>query len=184
MAASVTPLPDVRPVHLVDRRGRDRSVSELTTLVHLCLMVVDARRPAAARALAPVVARIDRVLAGSDCVVGALVVGAPPEVAPDVVGDRRLVVFADPDGTAAGALGATEAPALLWVTPLPAVRRVVPGWDPPAWRAVLAELARALAWTRPLVPVPDDPPPFPAEPVAGVRRAAPQEDVHAAPTAA
>lgn len=79
---------------------------------------------------------------------------------------QRVAVFADPDGTAAAALGVTAGPALVWVSTEPAVRAAVAGWDGATWRPVVAALARKLAWTRPLMPAPGDPEPSPARPFA------------------
>lgn len=76
-----------------------------------------------------------------------------------------MALLADPDGSVAQALGIGGAPALLWVSTEPAVEALVEGWDPSAWRAVLGDLARKMAWTKPLVPAPGDPPPMPAQPL-------------------
>ena len=34
------------------------------------------------------------------------------------------------------------------------------GWDPSAWSDTVERLAKEMAWTRPLIPSPGDPPPF------------------------
>lgn len=160
---------DLASVVLRDAKGPARTVDDLTTLFDLCLVVLDARRPAALEALRPVLERIDGVLSGSDAVVGALVVGAADaREATEALGPAvaaHVRVFVDPDGTAARALGVGGTPALVWVAPAPEVAGLAEGWDPPAWRRVLVDLAAKLRWTRPLVPAPGDPWPFPAEPL-------------------
>ncbi len=155
---------DVGSVKLRTRQGRERTIDDLTTLFDLCLVVLDARRPSAYEPLLPVVERIDAVLSGADCTVGVLLVGAEAGDAEALLGRlaHQVAVFADPDAEAAEALGLSGTPALLWITTAPEVGGVVEGWDPRAWRSVLDHLARKLAWARPLLPLPGDPPAFPA----------------------
>ena len=165
---------DLHDVRLYNRLGQTRPLSALTTLFDLCLVVVDGRRPGQLRALRRLLERIDASLSGADCTVGLLAVGVDWKEAVAVAGPlaERMAIFADPDAAAAQALGIRRAPALLWVSTEPAVRGLLEGWEPSAWRAVLTELARKLAWTRPLIPAPGDPPPVPAQPLAALRVAA------------
>lgn len=155
---------DVGSVKLRTRQGRERTVDDLTTLFDLCLVALDARRPSAYEPLLAVVERIDAVLSGADCTVGVLLVGGEEGDAEAVLGRlaRHVAVFADPDGEAAEGLGLSGTPALLWITTAPDVGGVVEGWDPLAWRSVSTSWARKLAWARPLLPLPGDPPAFPA----------------------
>ena len=122
----------------------------------------------------PVIERIDRVLSGSDCTVGVLMVGADEEEALTALGplSRQVAVFVDRDGHAARALGVQGTPALLWITTEPKLAGRVEGWDPPAWKQVMDGLARRLAWVRPLMPGPGDPAPFPARPLQGLGQVA------------
>lgn len=165
---------DIASISLATPAGQVRTVGGLTTLFDLCLAVVDGVRPGQARTLEPVIDRIDRTLSGADCTVGVLAVGVDATDAANMLGPlaQRVAVLADPDGTAAAALGVTAGPALVWVTTEPAVRAAVAGWDGATWRPVLAELARKLAWTRPLMPAPGDPEPLPGRPFA-IANAAP-----------
>ena len=158
---------DLASVVLRDAKGLAKTVDDLTTLFDLCLVVLDARRPATLEALRPVLERVDGVFSGSDAVVGAVVVGTDARKATEALGPAaaHVRVFVDPDGTAARALGVGGTPALVWVAPAPEVAGLAEGWDPPAWRRVLVDLAAKLRWTRPLVPTPGDPWPFPAEPL-------------------
>ena len=159
---------DIASIRLATPAGRLSTVGQLTTLFDLCLVVVDGLHPAQARTLEPVIDRIDGTLSGADCTVGVLAVGIDATDAATMLGPlaERVAVFADPDGAAAAALGVTAGPALVWVTTEPAVRAAVAGWDGATWRPVLAELARKLAWTRPLMPAPGDPDPLPGRPFA------------------
>lgn len=157
---------DLGTARLYSRTDRARTIDELTTLFDLCLVVVDAHRPAQLAVLAPLVERLDRSLGDADCTFGLLVVGADTGEALALAGPLadRVPVFADPETTAAPVLGLTGAPALVWVDTQPALRGVVVGWDAHQWRPVLAELARKLAWTKPLMPAPGDPASMAAQP--------------------
>ncbi len=159
---------DVASVMLRNRQGRERTLDDLTTLFDLCLVVLDARRPSSYEPLLPVLERIDAVLSGADCTVGVLLVGAGETDVDAALGPlaRQVAVFVDPDGHTAEALGLGGTPALVWVTTAPEIGGVVEGWEPQAWRAVLDRLARKLVWSRPLLPQPGDPGPFPARPFA------------------
>jgi hypothetical protein len=157
---------DVATVRLVDSLGKARTIDDLTTLFDLCLVVVDGRRPAQLQRLAPVIDRLDRTLGDADCTLAILAVGIEINQAVAVAGPmaERVAVFADTDGSAAAALGLRGSPAFVWLDTEPVVRAVVEGWDGAAWRPVMADLAHKLAWTRPLMPAPGDPPPIPAQP--------------------
>lgn len=162
-------------VRIHDRRGRACALSELTVLFDLCLVVVDAANPRPLTLLRPVLERLYRTLSGSDCTLGVLVAGTDIARGASLVGDMasQVAIFADPDASTVTALGISATPALVWVTTEPAVAAVIEGWDPAAWREVLGRLARKLAWTRPLVPAPGDPEPFPAVPLRNAHRSRP-----------
>lgn len=97
---------DIASIKLRGRRGRERTVDDLTTLFDLCLVVLDARQPSSYEPLLPVVERIDKVLSGADCTVGVLLVAADddgdvePALGPLA---RRVARLVDPDGQAATA---------------------------------------------------------------------------------
>lgn len=157
---------DIAAIRLHNRAGQARTVGELTTLFDLCLVVVDGLRPRELQHLEPVIDRLDRTLGDADCTFGVLAVGVGPKDAIDVAGSLadRVAVFADPDGRASAALGVPGAPAVVWIDTQPDVRAVVAGWDGYQWRPALTELARKLAWTKPLLPAPGDPAPIDAQP--------------------
>ena len=155
---------DLGSIKLRSGRGRERTIDEFTTLFDLCLVVLDARQPSCNRELLAVVERIDEVMSGADCIVGVLLVAADEDDVERALGSlaKQVAVFVDPGGEAVTALGVSAAPALVWITTVPEIGGVVQGWDPLAWRSVLDRLAHKLAWTRPLLPQPGDPAPFPA----------------------
>ena len=158
---------DLAAVTLRHLHGPTRAVDDLTTLFDLCLVAVDVRSEHIVRAMQPVIERIDRVLSGSDCTIGVLAVGGDDDEALAALGPMasQLAVFVDPDGDAARALGVQGTPALLWLTTEPELGGYAEGWDPPAWKQVMTNLAKRLAWVRPLMPAPGDPAPFPARPL-------------------
>jgi hypothetical protein len=47
------------------------------------------------------------------------------------------------------------------------VAALAEGWDPPEWRDAVSELAKAMSWTRPNIPGPADPKPYPGSPALG-----------------
>ncbi len=165
---------DLASVSLRHVNGQARTVDDLTTLFDLCLVAVDVRPGQTLGAMQPVIERIDRVLSGSDCTVGVLVVGADEEEAIAALEPlaKHVAVFVDPEGDAARALGVQGTPALLWITTEPKLAGYAEGWDPPAWKHVMAVMAKRLAWVRPLMPAPGDPAPFPPRPLPARGRAA------------
>ncbi len=51
------------------------------------------------------------------------------------------------------------------ITTAPEIGGVVEGWEPLAWRNVLAQLVRSWRGPTPVLPRPGDPPAFPARPL-------------------
>ncbi|MCB1011754.1 MAG: hypothetical protein R2714_13925 [Microthrixaceae bacterium] len=80
---------------------------------------------------------------------------------------QEFLTFCDEDRSVVKALGLDEIPALVAVGTNGEVIESAEGWDPPAWREVTDEMARILAWNRPVFPKPGDPVPFPGTPAAG-----------------
>ncbi len=76
------------------------------------------------------------------------------------------LTFADPDRTAITGLGVERLPALVHVRNDLTVR-IADGWDPDRWRAIAEALAVELSWSRPQIPAPGDPMPYPGTPAAG-----------------
>lgn len=76
---------------------------------------------------------------------------------------EEFLTFADPDRRmirALGDLGLERLPALINIRPDLTVR-IANGWDPMYWRGIADQLSEELHWSRPQIPAPGDPLPFP-----------------------
>jgi hypothetical protein len=145
-------------------RGEPRTVAEWLTNFHLCLVVLDPFTNESAWIL-ETAGRILTTYAAADVRVGWLVTATDDE-ARQFLGPwaQQLLTFADPERIAVKALGLTELPAVLHLNMSGAIETAAEGWDPAAWRAVLENLSRILSWSRPVLPVPGDPPAFAGTP--------------------
>ena len=76
----------------------------------------------------------------------------------------ELLAFADPDRAAVKAFGLESLPALVHIDMAGKVAGVAEGWDPLAWRSVMDDLAGILSWSRPIIPGPGAPAPYPGSP--------------------
>ncbi len=79
---------------------------------------------------------------------------------------EEFLTFADPDRQAIAGLGIERLPSLVHVRNDLALR-VAGGWDPDLWRGVAEQLSVELSWSRPMIPAPGDPTPYPGTPAAG-----------------
>jgi hypothetical protein len=80
---------------------------------------------------------------------------------------KEFLTFADPDRRIVDAFGLTTLPALVHVRQDLSVAATAEGWEPQAWREVTDNLSKAMGWTRPVVPAPTDPRPFPGTSARG-----------------
>lgn len=80
---------------------------------------------------------------------------------------QRYLTFCDEDRSVARAIGISQIPALVAVGTDGGIIGSANGWDPSEWREVTDEMARILAWNRPVFPRPEDPIPFRGTPVTG-----------------
>lgn len=146
-------------LELTTVRGVTRSIDDWTTSFHLALVVLPGRPEAAA--YVRIGRRLAATLGGSDCRPAFLIIGNE-RAAQRVLGpaiDEGLV-FLDPDGTAAKGLGVAKTPAFVHVRLNGTIGGSAEGWDPPAWKTAVGQLAKEMAWTRPLIPAAGDPRPF------------------------
>ncbi len=143
------------------------SLARQTRLFALVAVVLDPYTEESSWIL-PTAARILGEFAEADCRT-AWIITCGEQDASTFLGPhaQRFLTFCDEDRSVAAALGVSQIPALVAVGTDGAVVGSADGWDPPAWREVTDEMARILAWTRPVFPRPDDPVPFPGTPVAG-----------------
>jgi hypothetical protein len=81
---------------------------------------------------------------------------------------ERMLTFADPDRSFVKALDLNELPAFVHIRQDRHVLGVAQGWDPLQWRAVAQGIARANAWSAPVIPLPGDPSPYAGTSAVGV----------------
>ncbi len=152
-------------LHLAPLNGQPASISAWVTTFQLALVVLDPFTYESAWILEEA-GRILSEFTAADVRVGWLVAGSP-EQARDFLGPwaDKLLTFADPDRTAVKALGLRSLPAFVHIDSAARVAGAAEGWDPPAWRAAVDELAAVLDWSHPTIPGPGAPGPYPGSPV-------------------
>jgi hypothetical protein len=79
----------------------------------------------------------------------------------------EFLTFADPERTFVKAIGIRYLPAFVFVRIDGTVQAVAEGWQPTEWQAVADAIATTTAWTRSVIPGPQDPPPFKGSPANG-----------------
>ena len=77
---------------------------------------------------------------------------------------ERVLTYVDPDRSFVRACELEELPALLHIRQTRQIEGAAQGWRPDEWRAIVATVAREKAWSRPMVPGPGDPAPYPGSP--------------------
>ncbi len=154
-------------VALTPINGSPQTLGEWLTTFHLVLGALDPFTSESAWLL-PTVARIFRVYDQADCRV-ALLVTCDAEEARQFLGPyaREFLTFADPDRQAVKGLGLETLPALVHVRQDLSVAGVAEGWHPSQWREVTDELSRAMSWSKPTIPGPNDPAPYGGTPALG-----------------
>lgn len=162
----------VGDVEVEHRDGRRWTIDDLTTLFHLVVLVIDARRAADSIDALAVYSRIDAVLGDANVNLDLLTVGDAVNHADLAAHIDRFAtrgrIFIDTTGGTAHQLGVITAPTLLWVNAAACVEASVERWTPATWRALFHPLADVLAWTRPQIPVDDDPDVVLPQPLAAV----------------
>jgi hypothetical protein len=147
--------------------GQAHPLRAWLTTFHLVTAVLDPYTAESAWLL-PTVARIFRVYDDADCRV-AIAVTCTAEEATQFLGPyaKEFLTFADPDRRIVDAYGLSTLPAIVHVRQDLSVAGAAEGWEPQAWREVTDNLSKAMGWTRPVVPAPTDPRPFPGTPAKG-----------------
>lgn len=149
---------------LTSSKGVTRTLDDWSTIFHLSLVILPARREASA--WVPVARRIFRTFGDADCHSAYCVTGNE-EVARRILGDveQEAIVFVDPERAFVQSLGLERLPAFVHLRQDTTLVAATEGWDPREWQRVAREVAKALAWTVPEVAGPGDPPPTPGWPV-------------------
>ena len=137
--------------------GDAQTIQGWLTMFHLVVVVLDPFTYESAWLL-KTVARILRIYDQADCRV-ALLVTATPDEARMFLGPYadEFLTFADADRTAVKAMELERLPALVHIRQDLSIAGVSEGWNPEEWRAITAELSRAMRWTRPVIPAAGDP---------------------------
>ena len=143
---------------------KPRTLQQWLTTFHLVSVVLDPYTAESAWLL-PTVGRILRVYEEADCRVAITVtcdeVGARQFLGPYA---REFLTFTDPDRVAVQGLGLSRLPAIVHIRQDLSVAGAAEGWDPDGWREVTERLSDAMSWSRPVVPHPRDPAPYPGTP--------------------
>jgi hypothetical protein len=139
--------------------GKTRTLDDWLTHFHLCMVVLPGR-PESAQYVA-LAERALKVFREADCKTAVLVTGNESS-ARKVLGPlaERYVVFVDLERALVKALGLERLPAFVHLRADTTVVDVAEGWDPDAWDRVAEGVAAAMRWTRPVYPLPGDPPAF------------------------
>lgn len=141
---------------LAPLRGPTRSIRQLTTTFQLVVAVLDPFTYESAWIL-ETAGKVLRHFGEADCRVG-LVVTANEEQARLFCGPwtDEVITYTDPDYTAAKAMGLSSLPALVHIDQHHTVRNAAEGWDPTEWRTLVADIASAMSWTKPVLPSAND----------------------------
>lgn len=134
------------------------------TTFHLAVAVLDPYEYESAWLL-DTAGRILTTFAGADVRVGFLVT-ASPEDAKTFLGPWADTLFAlcDPDKALVKSLSLETLPAFVHLGLDGTVLGCTEGWDPAGWHDVSANLAKAMYWKAPEIPVPSDPKPYTGAP--------------------
>jgi hypothetical protein len=149
--------------------GQARTVREWLTTFHLLRVAVDASGGPSSRPSRWILPTATRVLTDyeqANCRVAWLVAGDAHD-ARRLLGSRAndILTFIDPDRAAVKAFGLGSLPAIVHLGMDGHIVNAVEGWDAMAWRALTIDLSRIVDWTRPVLPAPRDPGPFPGAPL-------------------
>ena len=149
---------------LTPLNGEARPIEDWVTLFPLALVALDPYTYESAWLLEEA-GRILSSFTAADVRVGWLVTSTASE-AREFLGPwaDQLLTFSDPEREAVKALGLQTLPAFVVVDMAGKIGAVAEGWDPTAWRAAVAGLAEILDWSRPAIPGPKAPGPYPGTP--------------------
>ncbi|MFM8713032.1 MAG: hypothetical protein ACKOE7_06670 [Actinomycetota bacterium] len=157
----ITPSPDtvLHPLH-----GEQRALHEWLTTFHLLSVVIDPYTNESGWVL-KTARRVLAQFAGSSVRTNDVVTAGPDE-ARAFRGPRAEValVVCDADRTFVKQLGLQKLPAFVFLRIDGNVVASAEGWNPLEWRTVADEVARTVAWSKPLIPAPGDPGAFAGTP--------------------
>jgi hypothetical protein len=148
-------------------QGEGRTLEQWLTTFHLVSVVIDPYTNESAWIL-DTAARILADFRGAAVRVNFLLT-CGPEDAKEFLGPLadEFLVFCDPDRIAVKALGLDALPAFVFVRIDGTVQASAESWDPFAWRDVAHTIAKATAWSSPVVPEDGDPVAYAGTPALG-----------------
>jgi hypothetical protein len=157
----VTPSPDTVLHPLV---GDKRALHELLTTFHLLSVVIDPYTKESAWVL-KTARRVLAQFAGSSVRANFVVTSNDGE-ARAFLGPLadEFMVFCDADRVFVKQLALTRLPAFVFLRIDGNVVASAEGWNPAEWRTVADQVARTVAWSKPLIPAPGDPGAFAGTP--------------------
>jgi hypothetical protein len=155
-------IPAGTPLHPLG--GNTVPIEEWTTVFHLALMVLDPFTLESSWII-DTAARVLRNFAEADCRTAFLLTCNDAE-ARQFLGPLLddFLAFTDPDRLTVKGMGLELLPAFVHVNINNVVEAKAEGWDPDEWRVVAEQLAATMSWSRPEIPLPSDPVPFPGTP--------------------
>jgi hypothetical protein len=162
-SAGVATAPDAQVV-LDPIQGDAYSLEDWLTTFPLVLVILDPYTHQSSWIL-DTAARVLANFRGADCRVGWLVT-ADKDGARQFLGPlaNEFLTFADPDRNLVRALGLQSLPAFVALRQDGSVLGAAEGWAPDAWREVAQALVELTSWSRPNIPAPGDPNPYPGTP--------------------
>ncbi len=157
----ITPSPDTV---LHPLRGQARALHEWLTTFHFLSVVIDPFTKESA-SLLKTANRVLAQFAGSNARTNYVVTAAAAD-ARDFLGPfaDETLVFCDVDRVFVKQLALTQLPALVFLRIDGQVMASAEGWNPLEWRSVTDYVARAVAWSKPMIPAPGDPGAFTGTP--------------------
>lgn len=149
--------------------GEPLSVADQVTMFHLVLVALDPYTYESAWLL-ETAGRILEEFVGADCRTGWLVTADEADTSAFLgPWESKFLTFCDPDRTAVRAMGIEATPALIHIGGDLTVIGKAEGWEPDDWRAITANLATMMSWSRPTFPKAGDPVPFAGSAVGGAK---------------
>ncbi len=144
-------------VLLTPINGEARPIGDWVTTFHLVLVVLDPYTNESSW-LIDTAGRVLRNFVGADCRVSFLLTGTSDQ-ATEFLGPwaSEILTFTDENRSLVKALGLQSLPAIVHLDHQLKVRAHAQGWDPIQWRNFANQLAKAMSWHPPLIPVNSDP---------------------------
>jgi hypothetical protein len=140
--------------------GKSQPIRDWVTTFHLLLVILDPYTHESSW-IVKTAGRILKSFNEADCRVGWLITGTE-EHAKEFLGPwaSEILTFIDPDLDFVKGIELIETPALVHFDQHPQLVGAAEGWQPEDWKEVVGELAEMMSWSKPTIPIPDDPSPY------------------------